>query len=102
MGKWSAQECVDFLVNKVGHERDNAEGEVRRCVMGSTPPLYQIAYATGAFQHRALYKEVGEGKKMTPKEFHDAILISGSMPIEMERARILNLSLTKNYKSNWR
>ena len=26
MGQWSPQECVDFLVDKVGHERDNADG----------------------------------------------------------------------------
>lgn len=102
LGNWTAQECVDYLVDKVGHEKANAEGEVRRSVMGSTPPLYQIAYAIGAFQQRALYKEVVEGKKMTPKEFHDAILIGGSMPIEMVRARLLNLPLKKDYKTNWR
>lgn len=62
--------------------------------------LYQIAYEIGTLQNRTLFKEVVEDKKMTPKEFHDAILIGGSMPIEMERARILNLPLTKNHKSN--
>jgi hypothetical protein len=30
MGQWSPQECIDFLVNEVGHERDNATAEVRR------------------------------------------------------------------------
>ena len=30
MGLWSPQESVDFLVDKVGHERDNATAEVRR------------------------------------------------------------------------
>ena len=30
LGKWTPQECIDFLVDRVGHERANAEGEVRR------------------------------------------------------------------------
>ena len=28
--KMTPQECIDLLVNKVGHERDNATAEVRR------------------------------------------------------------------------
>ena len=34
MGKWSPQEAIDFLVDKVGHERDNATAEVRAFVPG--------------------------------------------------------------------
>ena len=30
LGKMTPQECIDFLVDKVGHERDNATAEVRR------------------------------------------------------------------------
>ncbi len=30
MGIWTPQQCIDFLVDRVGHERANAEGEVRR------------------------------------------------------------------------
>ena len=33
------QECIDFLVNRVGHERANAEAEVRRSFNGTYPPL---------------------------------------------------------------
>ena len=35
MGNWTPQQCVDFLVNRVGHERFTAEGEVRRSLNGS-------------------------------------------------------------------
>ncbi len=45
-GKMSPQECIDFLVNEVGHERANAEAEVRGHVRG-TNPLYQISYLVG-------------------------------------------------------
>ncbi|MFX8937956.1 DUF885 family protein, partial [Acinetobacter baumannii] len=30
LGNWTPQQCIDFLVDRVGHERANAEGEVRR------------------------------------------------------------------------
>src|SRR5260370_28737132 len=30
LGKMTPQECIDFLVDRVGHERDNATAEVRR------------------------------------------------------------------------
>ncbi len=45
--KMTPQECIDFLVNRVGHERDNATAEVRRSFDGSYGPLYQIAYLLG-------------------------------------------------------
>lgn len=106
LGNWTAQECVDFLVKEVGHERSNAEGEVRRSFADpyyATLPLYQLAYMMGMLQQRALYKEVVEDKKvLTPKEFQDAVIIGGSMPIEMVRARLLNEKLTRDYKAKWR
>ena len=36
MGIWSPQESIDFLVDKVGHERDNATAEVRHSFQGVT------------------------------------------------------------------
>lgn len=105
LGNWTAQQCVDYLVDDVGHERSNAEGEVRRSFSHpryTTLPLYQIAYMIGALQHRALYQEAVVEGGMSPKAFHDAIVIGGSMPIEMVRARILQKKLTRDYKAQWR
>ena len=52
MGIWSPQESIDFLVDKVGHERDNATAEVRRSFQGGYGPLYQAAYLLGGLQLR--------------------------------------------------
>ncbi|HXT71258.1 MAG TPA: hypothetical protein VN700_15980 [Vicinamibacterales bacterium] len=30
VGRWTPRQAVDFLVDRVGHERANAEGEVRK------------------------------------------------------------------------
>lgn len=100
LGRWTPQQCVDFLVERVGHERANAEAEVRRSTQA--PPLYQAAYLLGGLQIRSLHEELVKGGKMSGQEFHDAILIGGPMPIELIRARLTKQKLTKDYKSTWR
>lgn len=102
LGKWSPKECIDFLVDRVGHERFSAEGEVRRSVMGNYGPLYQIAYMMGGLQLRALYKEMVSSGKMTEKEFHDRYLHEHAIPIEMFRAIITSQNLTEDFKTQWR
>ncbi len=101
-GKWVPQECIDFLVDRVGHERANAEGEVRRSFAGQYPPLYQLAYLTGGRQFYALKKELVDSKKMSYKQFHDAIISLNCMPVEMVRAILTQQPLTENFTTNWR
>ncbi|MEZ0325320.1 MAG: DUF885 family protein [Fimbriimonas sp.] len=97
LGKMTPQECIDYLVEKVGHERASAEGEVRRSFSGAYPPLYQAAYMVGGLQIRALERELVESKKMTYKEFHDAILKENNIPIEMVRVILTKTPLTRDY-----
>ncbi|MEJ0101685.1 MAG: DUF885 family protein [Bacteroidota bacterium] len=102
LGKWTPQQCIDFLVDRVGHERANAEGEVRRSFVGGYSPLYQIAYMIGGLQFMALKKELVDTKKMTYKQYHDAILRENAMPIEMLRALLTNQPLKRDFKTNWK
>lgn len=102
MQKWTPQQCIDFLVDRVGHERANAEGEVRRSFVGRYPPLYQLAYLTGGRQFYALKKELVDGGKMTYKQYHDAVLNLNAMPVEMVRAILTKQPLSEDYKSSWR
>jgi uncharacterized protein (DUF885 family) len=102
LGQMTPQECIDFLVERVGHERENAEAEVRRSFEGGYGPLYQLAYMTGALQFRALYAELVRSGKMSAREFHDAVLTSGNMPIEMVRARLADVPLTRETRTGWR
>jgi len=100
--KMSPQESVDFLVERVGHERDNATGEVRRSFAGDYGPLYQIAYMMGGLQFYNLHRDIVGSKKMTNRAFHDAILKEGAIPVEMVRAILTKQKLTKDFKSNWK
>ena len=102
LGKWTPQQCIDFLVDRVGHERANAEGEVRRSFTGTYDPLYQIAYMIGGLEFMALKRELVDTKKMTPKQYHDAILKENSMPIEMLRAILTNQTIGRDYSPSWK
>lgn len=101
--RMTAQECIDFLVERVGHERDNAAGEVRRSFESDDyGPLYQAAYLLGGLQIRALHKELVDSGKMTNRAFHDRILRENSIPIELVRASLTGGALSRGFRSSWR
>lgn len=102
LGRWTPQQCIDFLVDRVGHERANAEGEVRRSFTGNYGPLYQLAYMVGGLQFYAMKKELVDSGKMTFKQYHDAVMSENSMPVEMVHAILTNQVLKKDFKSSWR
>ncbi|KAI1436500.1 hypothetical protein GGR50DRAFT_224674 [Xylaria sp. CBS 124048] len=102
LGKMSAEECVELLVRRVGHEKSTAEGEVRRSLNGTYSPLYQAGYMLGALQLMRLRQEAIMTTRFTEKAFHDRVLRANVMPIEMLRALILGKELKEDFKSSWK
>jgi uncharacterized protein (DUF885 family) len=102
LGKWTPQQCVQFLVDSVGFERDNATAEVRRSFNGSVSPLYQSAYLMGALQFRALHKELVGSGKITDRDFHDTVLHEGIIPIALLRAYLEHQKLTRDFVPQWK
>ncbi|GAB4465227.1 MAG: DUF885 family protein [Armatimonadaceae bacterium] len=102
LGKMKPNEMIDFLVDRVGHERFTATSEVRRFIGGAYSPLYQCAYMIGGLQIRALYRELVEAGKMTPKAFHDAVLKENAIPIEILRAILTENPLPRDGKPEWK
>jgi uncharacterized protein (DUF885 family) len=96
------QECIDLLVKGVGHEADNATAEVRRSFAGQYGPLYQAAYMLGGLQFYALHRDLVKSGKMTNRDFHDAILKEGRIPVEMVRAILTRQKLTRDFKTGWK
>ncbi|MCG2840141.1 DUF885 domain-containing protein [Sandaracinobacter sp. RS1-74] len=99
-GAWTPQQAVDYLVQQVGHERANAEAEVRRTTIDA--PFYQAAYMIGGLQFHALRRELVDSGRMTERGFHDAVMQLGPMPVELIRARLLDQPLQPDYRSRWR
>ena len=102
LGQMQPKEMVDFLVNRVGHEKLGATSEVRRFIAGDYSPLYQCGYMIGGLQIDALRKEMVSAGKTSEKQFNDTVLTYGPVPIELIRAGMLNLPLTRETKASWR
>ena len=105
MGEWSPQDAIDFLVERVGHERDNATAEVRRSFdpAAGYGPLYQAAYLLGGLQLRGLRRELVETGMMSNVRFHDEILRQGSMPIALLRLALnRRIPLRRDMPVDWK
>ncbi|WP_313514586.1 DUF885 family protein [Sphingobacterium sp.] len=102
IGEWTPQQCIDYLVNQVGHEPANALGEVKRSFEGSYDPLYQLAYMIGGLQLLSISDEMVGSGKMTYKEFHDRVIKENYMPMEMLRAILTNQNLNPDHQSSWK
>ncbi len=102
LGDMTPQEMIDFLVERVGHEKDGATSEVRRYIAGAYGPLYQCAYMLGGLQLRALHGELVGAGKMTEREFHDTVLRQNSIPVDMVRAALTNAPLSADHTPSWR
>ena len=100
LGRMKPDEMVAFLMDRIGHEKLGARGEVRRFIQAQ--PLYQVGYLTGGRQILALHDEMVGPGKLTERQFHDAVLKQGPMPIELLRAALTGVKLPKDAKPSWR
>jgi hypothetical protein len=99
--KLTPQQCIDLLVNRVGHEYANAAAEVRRSFTSGYDPLYQIAYMVGGLQFNALQKEMLQAG-WTEKQYHDAVLRQGPIPVEILRTLLLEGNFDDHFSTKWR
>ena len=56
----------------------------------------------GGLQFRALHHELVDGGRMTNRQFHDAILHNGRIPVEALRALLTGQPLSRDYRAQWR
>jgi hypothetical protein len=56
----------------------------------------------GGLQFRALHAELVGSGRMTDRAFHDAVLESGTMPVEMVRALLTRQPLTPGHTAQWK
>lgn len=102
LGQMTPAEMVDYLLENVGMEKSGATSEVRRFIGGDYSPLYQCGYLIGGLQVRALREEFVTKRGASDREFHDAILKLGPIPIELIRATLLDVPLTRDSRAGWR
>jgi uncharacterized protein (DUF885 family) len=78
------EQAVDYLVAELHVDRANAEGEVRRYCAEPAQPL---CYAVGRRELLRLRAEfrAARGAGSSLREFHDALLAYGSLPVALMR-----------------
>ncbi|MHC4861029.1 MAG: DUF885 family protein, partial [Planctomycetota bacterium] len=84
-GWMSTKGAIDFLVERAGLARVNAEAEVRRYLGNPTRPF---AYIWGWLEIEELRKECLR-RGMTEREFHDRFLETGAIPLPLVRRLLL-------------
>jgi uncharacterized protein (DUF885 family) len=82
-GMMGFDEAVTLLVEGAHLARAQAEGEVRRYCLTPTQPM---TYAMGKEQILALREELAD---LPPRQFHDLLLSSGTIPFALVRQEIL-------------
>jgi len=100
LGRMTPEEMVTFLTDRVGHEKFGARSEVRRFIQAE--PLYQVGYLIGGRQLLALHDELVGPGKLSEREYHDAVLRQGPMPIELLRAALSDTKLPRDAKPAWK
>jgi uncharacterized protein (DUF885 family) len=102
LGDLTPEQCIQMLIERVGHEPSTAEGEVRRSFNGDYPPLYQAAYMVGAWQVRTLAKEMTDTHGWSLKSFHDRFMREHQMPIAMLRAIMSNEPWSRDFEPDFK
>ena len=83
-GEISLEDGVEFLIEHTGFERPVARSEVRRY---TTTPGYNLSYLLGKILLLRLRADEAArlGSDYSLKDFHDALLYSGSLPVSFHR-----------------
>ncbi len=80
--KWTKQQAIDYMVEATGDTYDSIETEVERyCVWPGQATCYMVGRVKIMEIRDAAKKALGE--KFDIKAFHDKILLSGAMPLDV-------------------
>ncbi len=80
--KWTREEAIDYLIEKTGMPDGDMESEVNRYIV---MPGQALAYKVGMMHIRDLRKKAEQalGSDFSLTEFHEIILMNGSMPLKV-------------------
>jgi uncharacterized protein (DUF885 family) len=79
---WTREQAIDFMAQNTALSEHNIEAEVDRYISW---PGQALAYKTGELKIRELRQEAEEslGENFNVREFHDIVLGSGSVPLDV-------------------
>ena len=85
--RWTREDAIDFMVEKTGMTEDEVTREIERYIVW---PGQALAYKTGqmAILDMRADAEAKMGERFDLREFHEQVLGSGALPLEMLREKI--------------
>ena len=86
------QQALDLMINQAFQEREEAEGKLRRAKLSSTQlPTYFVGYRDWMRLRKRYQAEKGDASKL--KDFHEAALKAGAVPLPVLSRLLLGKSL---------
>ena len=84
---WTRQQAIDFMAENTSLTLLNIANEVDRYIAW---PGQALAYKTGELKIRELRRlaESELGEKFNLREFHDAVLLAGAVPLDVLESRV--------------
>jgi uncharacterized protein (DUF885 family) len=87
--RWSREQAIDYMCATLGVSREYALGEVDRyCVSPGQACSYMVGKQTFVRLRERAQARLGE--RFDSREFHDTILLGGSMPMDLVAANVEN------------
>jgi uncharacterized protein (DUF885 family) len=82
-GRWTFDQAVDYFMRAGGLDKESATGEAAGA---ASDPTQKMTYITGKFEIMRLLGQYRDhkGADFRLKEFHDALLGNGSLPLSVE------------------
>jgi uncharacterized protein (DUF885 family) len=85
--RWTREQAIAYMLEKTGMGEKDVTAEIERYIVN---PGQACAYKVGMLKIQELRERAQRelGNKFDQREFHDAVLKSGAMPLEILEAQI--------------
>ena len=92
--KWSREDAIEYMISKTGMTTEEVTREIERYVVW---PGQATAYKTGQLALLEMRQDAEEalGERFDLREFHEAVLMNGAMPLDILKDNLAEWAATQ-------
>jgi uncharacterized protein (DUF885 family) len=92
--KWSREDAIEYMISKTGMTTEEVTREIERYVVW---PGQATAYKTGQLALLDMRQDAEEalGERFNLREFHEAVLMNGAMPLDILKDNLAEWAATQ-------